>query len=134
MADGQLDACNLVLLFSTCQHDPQALRNGVRSVIGPDARMTGGWAVGTITNDALGYGGFQAGVACFSMASSDFQLFRADGLANREVEVGQTLGKQMAEAGADAAEVPKLLLYDSINRLTIICDRHVDHATGSHIP
>jgi len=118
MADGRIDACNLALLFSTCQHDPQALRDGVRSVIGPDSRMTGGWAVGTITNDALGYGGFQAGIACFSIASSDFQLFRADGLDKGEGEVGHRLGKQMAEAGADAAEVPKLLLYDSINRLS----------------
>jgi len=118
MANGHLDACNLALLFSTCQHDPQALRDGVRSVIGPDARMTGGWAVGTITNDALGYGGFQAGVACFSMASSDFQLFRADGLARGEGEVGHRLGQKMAQAGADAAAVPKLLFYDSINRLS----------------
>ena len=118
MDQGDLDACNLAMLFSTCQHHPQALRDGVRSVIGPDARMAGGWAVGAMTNDVFGYGGFQAGIACFSISSDDFQLFRADGLADHEGDVGLALGKALVEAGADASEAPKLLLYDSINRLS----------------
>ena len=118
MVQGELDACDLALLFSTCQHHPQALRDGVRSVIGPDARMTGGWAVGAITNDVLGYGGFQTGIACFSIPSDHFQLFRVDGLADRERDVGVELGKKLVEAGVDAAGTPKLLFYDSINRLS----------------
>ena len=118
MAQGGLDQCDLALLFSTCQHHPQTLRDGVKSVIGPDARIAGGWAVGTMTNDELGYGGFQSGVACFSMASKDFKLFRADGLPDREGEVGQALGQQLAQAGADAADIPKIIFYDSINRLS----------------
>ena len=118
LAGGGLDHCHLALLFSTCQHDPQGLRDGVRSVIGPAARMAGGWAVGTLTNDHLGYGGFQSGVACFSMPWADFKLFRAEGLADRESDVGLDLGRQLVEAGADAVDVPKLLFYDSINRLS----------------
>jgi hypothetical protein len=118
MAEGGLDACNLALLFSTCQHHPDALRDGVRSVIGPDAALTGGWAVGAITNDVFGYGGFQTGIACFSISSGDFHLFRADGLADREAEVGLALGEQLVAAEADGAQTPKLLFYDSINRLS----------------
>ena len=118
MAQGGVDSCDLALLFSTCQHQPQALRDGVRSVIGPDARLAGGWAVGTMSNEQLGYGGFQSGIACFSIASSDFSLFRADGLADHEADVGEALGKQLVAAGADGADIPKLLLYDSVNRLS----------------
>ena len=116
LANGGLDRCDLALLFSTCQHHPQTLHEGLRSVIGPDARIMGGWAVGAMTNDRLGYGGFQAGVACFSMPSTDFDLFRADGLPDQEFDVGQALGRQLVEAGADAQHIPKILLYDSINR------------------
>ena len=118
MAQGAFDKCDLALLFSTCQHKPQALRDGVRSIIGPEARLAGGWAVGTITNDQMGYDGFQTGIACFSIPSKDFALFRTDGLADHEMEVGETLGRQLVEAGADAADIPKVLLYDSINRLS----------------
>lgn len=118
LANGGFERCDLALLFSTCQHEPQALRDGVRSVIGADARLAGGWAVGTFTNDEIGYGGFQVGMACFSMPTEDFQLFRADGLADRECEVGQSLGASLAAAQAGEGDAPKLLLYDSINRLS----------------
>ena len=115
---GGLERCNLAILFSTCQHEPQSLRDGVRSVIGPDARLIGGWAVGSFTNDHMGYGGFQVGIAIFSMSSSWFSLFKADGLADNEFEVGEMLGRMLAESGADKADIPKLLFYDSINRLS----------------
>lgn len=118
LARGGLDSCGLALLFSTCQHQPEALRAGVRSVIGPDARLAGGWAVGTMCNEQMGYGGFQAGIACFSMSLSDFSLFRVDGLADREADAGEELGNQLVAAGADKADIPKLILYDSINRLS----------------
>ena len=115
---GGFDLCDLALLFSTPQHDPQALRDGLRSMIGPQARIAGGWAVGTMTNDRLGYGGFQTGVACFSMPATHFTLLRAEGLADHEFDAGERLGAQLIEAGVDSVDRPKLLLYDSINRLT----------------
>ena len=118
LAQGRFGACDLALLFSTCQHEPQALRDGVRAIIGPHARLVGGWAVGTMTNDQMGYGGFQASIACFSLPSTDFGLFRADGLADHETDVGEALGRRLVEAGADGADLPKLLFYDSVNRLS----------------
>jgi hypothetical protein len=118
LARAGIESCGLALLFSTCQHDPQALRDGVRSIIGPGARLAGGWAVGTLSNDDMGYGGFQVGIACFSMAPGDFGLFRAAGLADHEAEVGEALGALLVEAGADGPDIPKILLYDSINRLS----------------
>jgi hypothetical protein len=118
LAQAGLEGCTLALLFSTCQHHPQNLRNGVRSIIGPHARLVGGWAVGALSNDALGYGGFQVGIACFSLPPEDFQLFRASGLADHEAEVGEDLANQMVAAGVDAPEHAKILLYDSINRLS----------------
>lgn len=110
--------CDLALLFSTGQHQPQPLLDGVRSIIGHDARLIGGWAVGAFTNDEMGYGGFEIGVACFSIPSKDFQLFRAEGLADREFEVGRELGEMLAAAGAGEASTAKVLFYDSINRLS----------------
>jgi hypothetical protein len=118
MEQGRLSRCDLVLLFSTCQHQPQALVDGVRSVVGPQARLIGGGAVGAFTNDEMGYGGFEVAVACLSISADQFNLFRADGLADHEFEVGETLGAMLAAAGADAAELPKVLFYDSINLLS----------------
>jgi len=115
---GALESCDLALLFSTGLHNPQALRDGVRSIIGPRARLAGGWAVGTISNDSLGYGGFQCSIACFSIQSTDFDLFRADGLADNEAEVGERLGELLAAARLETTDIPKILLYDSINRLS----------------
>ena len=45
MAEAGLDRCDLVLVFSTSKHDADALRDGVRSVVGPGPRIFGGSSV-----------------------------------------------------------------------------------------
>ena len=57
-----VSTCDLAIMFSTPKHDPIQLRDGVRSVIGPSARLIGGYSVGIITKDMLGYEGYQVGV------------------------------------------------------------------------
>lgn len=105
--------CALAIVFTTSKHDPARLRDGVRSVIGPKARLIGGWAVGIITKDRLGYSGFQVGVATFSSDSMKADLFIERGLPDREAEVGRALGSQIR--GRDYAGGANLLLmYDSI--------------------
>lgn len=110
-----LEACDFVLLFSTSKHDPEKVRDGVRSVVGPTTRITGGYAVGIITNDFLSYGGYEIGVAVFRSAAYEFNLHIAGDLPLNEEAVGRALGSAMSAAGV-AADDPVLLFYDSVDR------------------
>jgi hypothetical protein len=110
-----LGRCDLVLLFSTPKQDPVALRDGVRSVVGPHPRLIGGYAVGVITNERLGYDGHQVGVVVISSDTVDFDAFIEPGLPDNEYEVGMALGKQIA--ARDYRGTPNLLLmYDSVKQ------------------
>lgn len=111
---GALQACDLALMFATSKHDPVAFRDGVRSVVGPDARLIGGSAVGVITNDKMGYDGFEGAVAAIACGDMRADLFIEGGLPEREREVGVALAKQIVEGGYD--ERPNLLLLCDIVR------------------
>lgn len=69
MEQAGVATCDLVIMYSTEKHDPAQLHNGVRPVVGPRARVIGGYAVGIITRDQLGYEGHQVGVAVISSDS-----------------------------------------------------------------
>lgn len=115
LEQGSLDACDLVLMFATSKHDPVAFRDGVRSVVGPVARLFGGSAVGLITNDHLGYEGFEAGVAAIATGGMCADLFIESGLPDNERQVGVALAQQIVDRGY--SERPNLLLlYDIVKR------------------
>lgn len=115
LEQGSLETCDLVLMFATSKHDPVAFRDGVRSVVGPAARLFGGSAVGVITNDRMGYEGFEAGVAAIACGGMHADLFIEGGLPGREREVGVALAKQIVAQGYE--ERPNLLLlYDIVKR------------------
>lgn len=107
-------SCDLALLFSTSAHEPRALARGVRAAIGEGPRLLGGYAVGVVTNDALGYDGFQVGVALLRSDSAEFHPFHALGLPAGEQAVGAALGRQVAALDPPAENL--LLLYDSVDR------------------
>ncbi len=109
LRSGGLETPDLVLVIATSKHDPVALRDAVRDVVGPAARMFGGSAVGVITNEHLGYAGFQVGVAALSASGIEVELFSESGLAESEYAVGRGLGRQLA-ARAFAAPPNVLLL------------------------
>jgi hypothetical protein len=112
---GSLETCDLVLMFATSKHDPVAFRDGVRSVAGPRPRLFGGSAVGVITNDRMGYEGFQAGVAAIATGDVHADMFVEGGLPGNERAVGAALARQIADRGY--AEPPSLLLlYDIVRR------------------
>jgi hypothetical protein len=112
---GSLDACDLVLMFATSKHDPVAFRDGVRSVLGPRPRLFGGSAVGVITNDRMGYEGFQAGVAAIATGDVGADIFCEAGVPGNEHAVGAALARQIT--GRGYAERPSLLLlYDIVRR------------------
>ena len=113
LAQAGVDGCDLALLFSTSKHDPAELRDGVRSVIGPGARLIGGYSIGAITGDQLGYDGYQMGVAVISSDSIQVDMFIEPGLPDNEPAVGLALGEQIAGGTYDGTP-NVLLMYDSI--------------------
>lgn len=115
LAQAGLKGCDLVLLFSTARHDPAALRAAVARVVGPAARIVGGWAVGALTNDSLGYAGEQVGLAVFRLRDYGCHIVAEGDLADGEAAVGERLGRRLAELGADEAS-PVVLLYDTVDR------------------
>src|SRR5512139_1562184 len=113
LAEAGISACDLAILFSTSKHEPAQLRDGVRSVIGPRARLVGGYSIGIITRDRLGYEGYQAGVALLGSDSLKADLFIEKGLPDNEFKVGDALGAQIKSKSYEGT--PNLLiLYDSI--------------------
>lgn len=112
---GALEECDLALMFATSKHDPVAFRDGVRSVVGPDARLIGGSAVGVITNDKMGYDGFEGAVAAIACGDMRADLFIEGGLPERERAVGTALARQIVERGYDDRPT-LLLLYDMVKR------------------
>jgi hypothetical protein len=107
--------CDLVLMYSTEKHDPVQLRAGVRSVVGSDPRLIGGYSIGIITGDRLGYEGYQVGVATLASDTVNADLFIEPGLPDNEESVGERLGKQIQSK--EYVGTPNILLmYDSIKR------------------
>jgi hypothetical protein len=113
MEKSGVDRADLAILFSTAKHDPERLRDGVRSVIGPDTRMIGGAAVGVITNDQLGYEGLQVGVAVLSSDRFRIDLFRERGLAQGEEVTGKALGRKIRSKTYEGSE-NLILMFDLI--------------------
>ncbi len=112
-----LTDCDVVLMFATSKHDPVALRDAVRSVVGPRPRLTGGSAIGALTNDQLGYEGHQVGVAAIASKQMQIDMFVEHGLPDNETEVGRRLGNQIRNSTFDGT--PNLLmLYDIVKRRT----------------
>lgn len=113
MAEAGTSHCDLAILYSTARHDPAQLRDGVRSVIGPAARLIGGYATGIITKDRLGYDGFQIGLAVISSDSMQVDMYIERGLPDNEFNVGAGLGAQIK--GKSYRGTPNILImYDSI--------------------
>ena len=106
-------SCDLAIALATTKHEPGPFVDGVRSVVGSAARIIGGSAVGTITNDRLGYGAYNTGVAVLSSDSIRFDVIDELMIDNAEHAAGQAVGKAMATADLPA-EHNLLFLYDSI--------------------
>lgn len=115
LADGGLDHCDLVLVYATEKHDPAQLRDGIRSVVGPKARLIGGYSMGIITNDRLGYAGYQVELAAIASDTMRVDMFIETGLVDREREVGVVLGEQI-KSQRYKGDPNLLLMYNSVKR------------------
>ncbi len=122
---GRIDAA---LMMSTSKQDPKRLLAGVRSVLG-EVPVYGGYAVGIITHDRLGYEGYQCGLAAFSFeGGARLDVFSEGGLAGNEHTVGARLAAQMA-AKPGEGEQGLCLLYDSVRDKSVAGDWVLNVAT-----
>ena len=84
LRDGPATTPACALLFSTSRHDPGELLTAVRAGLGADVPIYGGWAVGIISADMLGYDGFQIGMALFWLEDAEVNVLVGRGLAGNE--------------------------------------------------
>ncbi len=117
LQQASIDTCHLLLVFATSKHDAGAFYTGLRAAAGTQAQIVGGSAIGIITNDQLGYDGYQVGVAAFESDDIQFDLFHEPGLPGNETSVGEKLGHQLT-ANEWVGEPNILLMYDSMNHTT----------------
>lgn len=118
MANAGVDSCDLVLLFQTAKHSPKRFHEGVRSVVGSSSRMIGGYAGGILTNDYLGYDGYQCGVVVLASDTVKVDTFIEHGLKDHgSLEVGRRLGRQVKSTDYEGA--PGLIyMYDSVKNFS----------------
>ena len=99
------------LAFCGGRHDPQAALQELRAQLG-EIEIMGGAAVGAITNNSLGYSGYECAVAAFPAALPKPTIIAIDGLNRGEWEVGRQLGARLGQVTQDGDTV--LLFYDSV--------------------
>lgn len=112
---GITDSCDLAFLFTTSRHSPSQFADGVRSVIENAAIFIGGCGVGFITNDELGYDGYQSAVALIQSDTIHIDAFLQRGINNNEYPAGVELGKQIKQFHFEG-ETNLLIFYDAVNR------------------
>jgi len=108
------DPCDMVLLFSTAQHDQSVLLESVASVVGNTVPVYGGGTAGVITNEYYGYAGNQIGAACFWLDGVRCDVLSEGGMREGEMETGIRLGHRLAQLGT-TSDSPVMLLYDAVD-------------------
>jgi len=101
----------LVLAFGGGAHDPRLVYEGIRSEVG-QAPIVGGSTIGVITNQQLGYRGFEVGAAALP-ADLVYHMAAAGGLDRGGVEAGLELGRALAPR-RNPEERAALLFYESV--------------------
>jgi hypothetical protein len=101
-------------VFTTSRHDPVIVEKTLRLLAGPDAEICGGYGVGIITNDYLGYDGFQVGLLLIKDSGIKTEIFWGQGIDTEPEELGERVGAQIKNFAFDTKPAI-LLLYDSAN-------------------
>lgn len=103
---------DLVLAFATAEHNSAELEAGIRRVLGDGPAIIGGGAVGAFTNERMGYGGSNVGLALVRLDGVRLDHLCRGGLDRDEAATGVALGRDLA--GLGLADPQLLLLYDSV--------------------
>jgi hypothetical protein len=110
----QLDSgasASWALAFCGGRHDREVILHTLHSELG-DIGIVGGAAVGTITNTALEYSGYECTVAAFPDWIPEPTILTVEGLQAGELEAGQQLGEKLGDTAHEGDTV--LLFYDSV--------------------
>jgi len=93
------------------QHEPEALLNGFRAVLG-DIPIVGGSGVGVITAAAATLTGYECGLLLFPATLAPLGILVVDGLEQNEAAAGRRLGAALREIARPDTTI--LLFYDSV--------------------
>lgn len=102
---------DFALVFCGGKHDPVEFLQGVNSLI-PDVKKAGGSSFGIISDNFVGYDGFEVGVTLFKSTKLKFDVLAVGELNQDEFVAGQRLGKALAQS-YDGTEKGLLVFYDS---------------------
>jgi len=112
LANASVGQSDFTIAFCGGNHDPMAFLKAVRSVVG-EKTLVGGTAVGVITNERAGYGGYEAGVAVVRSDALRFDSVSVGDLDQSEEQAGRTLGRLLSgRSRPDSRGI--LLFYDSV--------------------
>ena len=115
MGGGRTD---LVIVYNTAKHDAKQVHQGLRSVVGPKARIVGGASMGIITAQKVSYGGYELGVAVLGSDTMKVDTFIESGLPDNEAGVGGGLGKQLRDT--EFSGTPNVvLMFDSVKKAPV---------------
>jgi hypothetical protein len=99
------------LAFCGGHYNPDAVLKGLRAELG-DIEIVGGSAAGTITNQLLGYSGFECAVAVIPSFIPKPVILSVGGLERGTMEAGQELGLKLRNSINENSTV--LIFYDSV--------------------
>ncbi len=111
LAKAGIEKANFALVFCSGKHDPHKFLEGITSVLG-NTPLIGGSSIGIITEDFIGYEGFEVGVTVFASDTVSFTVFSQPSLNLDERKAGEALGKKINEVATDAAKA-LWIFYDS---------------------
>ncbi|HWR89182.1 MAG TPA: FIST N-terminal domain-containing protein [Dissulfurispiraceae bacterium] len=101
------------IAFCGGHYDPDKVLEGLRSELG-DVEIVGGAAIGTVTNQLLGYTGFECAVAVFPSPMEKPRFITVEGLDRGTLEAGRELGTRLRESVNGDGKATALIFYDSI--------------------
>ncbi|MCD4848399.1 MAG: FIST C-terminal domain-containing protein [Candidatus Aegiribacteria sp.] len=104
------DSVSWVLAFCGGRHDPDRVLSGIRSELG-NVDIYGGSAVGIITNNLLGYTGYECGLAVFTAPFPVPEAVVIDDMKAGEYKAGRNLGAELEKITAEGDTV--LVFYDN---------------------
>ncbi len=105
------ETASFVLAFCGNRHQPEAFLQCLRTYFG-DALIVGGAAVGTITQNTLGYVGYECAIAAFSPKLPVPTTLVEYGLDQDEIAAGRRIGERLLDITQPGDTV--LLFYDLV--------------------
>ncbi len=108
------DKSDFTMAFCGGNHDPFAFLKAVGEIVG-ETTLIGGMTVGVITNEKIGYGGYETGVAVVSADDIRFDAVAVGNLSDGEEAAGVEFGRLLSEKSRLDSK-GALFFYDSIKQ------------------